>query len=236
MITPEQCRAARGLLNWSQEELDQRSAVSKKTIVEFEGGGQIPFEKTLRQIELALEAGGVQFIPANGGGAGVRLKVAVPRLVRKRASRFDRLATIAIHYKGAEYKLRLSTDILDDIDRTNYSTDVEYERSIDFHMNQILLTGAAAIDTSRTDDEGLVVLTPDDFPEVGSPLRKKSAKLRFAEGERYISKRAPHKIAEVMQVEDDGRKAWVDVRTMNNVLLTSNWVVYAQFINNWSLT
>lgn len=69
-----QCRAARALLNWSQTDLAEHSKVAKQTIADFERGARQPYERTLRDIQAALEEAGVQFIPENGGGVGVRLK------------------------------------------------------------------------------------------------------------------------------------------------------------------
>jgi len=80
MITSAQCRAARGLLQWSQAQLAEAAKVGIVTVRQFETGGAEPRRATLDVIERALEAAGVQFIPENGGGAGVRLaKPARPR-------------------------------------------------------------------------------------------------------------------------------------------------------------
>jgi predicted transcriptional regulator len=73
MITPEQCRAARGLLDWGQQELADRAAVGVVTVRQFEAGGHEPRRSTLQVMRLAFEAAGVVFIDANGGGPGVRL-------------------------------------------------------------------------------------------------------------------------------------------------------------------
>ena len=73
-MTPEQCRAARALLNVSQDELSLKTGIAKRTIAGFEMGQTRPYERTLTAIRIALEAAGVVFIPENGGGAGVRLK------------------------------------------------------------------------------------------------------------------------------------------------------------------
>lgn len=73
MISSEQCRGARALLDWSRDELAQRSKVAERTIIDFERGARAPREVTLDAIRRALEAGGVTFIPENGGGAGVRM-------------------------------------------------------------------------------------------------------------------------------------------------------------------
>jgi len=72
MITPEQSRAARGLLDWSQARLGTESNLSESTIRDFEKGRRLPSANNFSAIERALEPNGVQFIPENGGGAGVR--------------------------------------------------------------------------------------------------------------------------------------------------------------------
>ncbi len=77
-ITPAQSRAARGILDWSQTELAQRSNLSESTIRDFEKGRRVPSVNNLAAVQRALEAAGVEFIPENGGGAGVRLRKAEP--------------------------------------------------------------------------------------------------------------------------------------------------------------
>ena len=72
-ISAEQCRAARGLLGWSQADLSKASETATKTIADFERGARVPYERTMDDIQAALEKAGVEFIPENGGGAGVRL-------------------------------------------------------------------------------------------------------------------------------------------------------------------
>ena len=72
LFTPAQSRAARGLLDWSQEQLAAASHLGLSTIRDFERGKRVPTESNLRAIQSAFEAAGVELIPANGGGAGVR--------------------------------------------------------------------------------------------------------------------------------------------------------------------
>ena len=74
MITPEQCRAARGLLDWSQQDLAGRAAVGIVTVRQLEAGAHEPRRATLDVIQRAFESAGVEFIDENGGGSGVRLK------------------------------------------------------------------------------------------------------------------------------------------------------------------
>lgn len=59
MLTPEQSRAARGWLDWSQEELAKRAHVSLSTVRDFEKGRRIPIHNNLDAIRRAIEEGGV---------------------------------------------------------------------------------------------------------------------------------------------------------------------------------
>jgi transcriptional regulator with XRE-family HTH domain len=74
MVTPEQCRAARALLAWSQQQLAAEARVAIVTVQQLEAGASQPRRATLDVIRRALEAAGVEFIDENGGGPGVRLR------------------------------------------------------------------------------------------------------------------------------------------------------------------
>lgn len=73
-ITPAQLRAARGLINWSREELAARAGTTERTVarIELEEGASRP--ATLGAIRTALESAGVIFVEENGEGQGVRFK------------------------------------------------------------------------------------------------------------------------------------------------------------------
>src|SRR5450759_1261373 len=73
-ITPMQVRAARGLLDWSRDQLATASSVPKRTLVRFEGADGAARPSTLAAIRAALEAAGIEFIAEDGGGPGVRLR------------------------------------------------------------------------------------------------------------------------------------------------------------------
>ncbi len=60
MITPAQCRAARALLDWSQQDLAKAAHLGLSTIRDFEKGRRVPTHNNLRGIKLALEEGGVE--------------------------------------------------------------------------------------------------------------------------------------------------------------------------------
>lgn len=79
-LTAMQCRAARGLIGWSQADLlaatkgNGKAAVSIKTLSDFEAGKTTPYASTLERLREALEAGGVSFVEPNGMGPGVRMR------------------------------------------------------------------------------------------------------------------------------------------------------------------
>ncbi|NIA68127.1 helix-turn-helix transcriptional regulator [Pelagibius litoralis] len=74
--TRAQLRAARALLDWTQSDLAERCGLTSRSIHRLEDGDGILATKveTLHKLQAALEAAGVIFIPANGGGSGVRLR------------------------------------------------------------------------------------------------------------------------------------------------------------------
>lgn len=73
-VRPAQVRAARALLDISQQELADLSKVGLRTIVQFERGSASISASIIQALALSLEASGIEFIPENGGGAGVRFR------------------------------------------------------------------------------------------------------------------------------------------------------------------
>ncbi|KQV23554.1 DNA-binding protein [Rhizobium sp. Root1203] len=76
MLKPPQCRAARALLDWTQNDLAGRTAISAVSIRAFEKGGEMR-ESNLRLLKLTFEAAGIIFQDEGDvapGGIGVRLR------------------------------------------------------------------------------------------------------------------------------------------------------------------
>jgi len=76
MIAPAQIRAARALLDINQTKLSEWASISVATLKRIESSSGIRgAADTIRKIQDALEAAGVEFIAAEAGkGPGVRLK------------------------------------------------------------------------------------------------------------------------------------------------------------------
>ena len=75
MLSSDQIRGARAILRLSQADLAKAASVSLETIKRLEAmRGELKVRlDTLTRIKDALERAGIEFIPENGGGAGVRL-------------------------------------------------------------------------------------------------------------------------------------------------------------------
>ncbi|WP_112662328.1 helix-turn-helix domain-containing protein [Microvirga flavescens] len=76
-LVSAQCRAARALLNWSQDDLARFARVTLDTLAAFEDGEAIPHAGE-RALAAALTAAGIVFIDDGAisdlGGVGVRLR------------------------------------------------------------------------------------------------------------------------------------------------------------------
>jgi transcriptional regulator with XRE-family HTH domain len=78
MTLPAQIRAARALAGLSQAEVAQRAGLSVPTVKRAEADtGLKVSDHVVAAIRHALEGAGIEFIPENGSGAGVRLRKGV---------------------------------------------------------------------------------------------------------------------------------------------------------------
>jgi len=69
-MTPEQCRAARGWLDWSQDDLANAGHVSLSTVRDFEKARHVPIANNLAAMRAALETEGIVFVDS-GGTCGI---------------------------------------------------------------------------------------------------------------------------------------------------------------------
>lgn len=61
-MSPEQCRAARGWLDWTQAELAHKAGVGLSTVRDFERGERKPIPNNLAAIRAAVEAAGIRLL------------------------------------------------------------------------------------------------------------------------------------------------------------------------------
>jgi transcriptional regulator with XRE-family HTH domain len=74
-MSPEQSRAARSWLGWSQEDLAARATISVNTVRNFENGHKTPTANNLLAMRRAIEAGGIRILfDRSGKAAGILLR------------------------------------------------------------------------------------------------------------------------------------------------------------------
>lgn len=61
IITYQQCKAARDLLGWKQDDLSKKAKINKTTLADFERGIRNLKVDTLEKIIDAFEKGGIRF-------------------------------------------------------------------------------------------------------------------------------------------------------------------------------
>ena len=61
IINYKQCKAARALLDWNQEELCKRAGITKSTIGDFERGARNLRIETMQKVVTVLENEGIRF-------------------------------------------------------------------------------------------------------------------------------------------------------------------------------
>jgi transcriptional regulator with XRE-family HTH domain len=80
-MTAEQCRAARGWLGWSQQELATRAGIAKNTVYQFEAKLRTPTPNNVAALRRAIEAAGVRLLfNRDGSAAGILRQDADPDL------------------------------------------------------------------------------------------------------------------------------------------------------------
>jgi transcriptional regulator with XRE-family HTH domain len=168
-FTAAQCRAARALIGWSQDQLADASKVAKATIANFELGKRDPYPRTLDDIRGALESMGVEF--TNGGNPGVRIKwpivLALKILARYVTQHVDIMVSSGGKLPSIEERAdretkveRLCSELMELADRSRQGG-VNYE---DF---EIILRKLHALGAMPTNEQ--VSAVAHAFPQDGMP-------------------------------------------------------------------
>ena len=74
MLTPNLCRDARSLLQWTREQLAKEAGLAITTVTAFELESRQSTRSTVAQLTGALEAAGIVFINENNREMGVTLR------------------------------------------------------------------------------------------------------------------------------------------------------------------
>jgi hypothetical protein len=163
-ISAAQCRAARALLDKSQDWLADAAQVSRATVADFERSTGFPMRANLAFIQSALEEAGVEFIPENGGGAGVRLREVELEYNRTVRAGIDGVV-MRLRYRGRDLMVTFPRAIVDDIGHLTSSTDVERAGVVTKRLPVFLGAIRGAIEAQRVSHKGVVWLERSDFPD-----------------------------------------------------------------------
>ena len=76
MLTAQQIRMARAALKWSAQRLSEESGVALKTVQRLEVMEGVPpsHTSTIKSVQSALEAAGIEFVGTPDDGPGIRLR------------------------------------------------------------------------------------------------------------------------------------------------------------------
>jgi transcriptional regulator with XRE-family HTH domain len=159
-MTPAQCRAARGLLDWTQDDLAAKSRASVVTVRNFENEKSTPQTGTMVLLEQAFAEAGVEFIDENGGGPGVRLKAE-----RITFEQDDRSADVIdwmdhgrfyAHWRGNRIAVQVQAVAIDDAAGLTKALPQERSRAFQDHLAEFQAYAADFIQQNHVSDGDLV--------------------------------------------------------------------------------
>jgi len=166
-ITPAQCRAARAILDWSQEKLAESAHVGRATIADFERGTRIDvMRQNMISIINTLVAAGVEFVPeADGVGAGVRSRK-VELLYSKDGRRLavEGGLLFQLQFRGERYQLHVTREVLDDLGHLAAGDDKDRERVAAERLGTIMVAAETKLVAGDAEPGGRITLTHRDFP------------------------------------------------------------------------
>lgn len=142
VITSDQCRAARSLLGWTQEQLAINAHVSRATIVDFESNLRQPMTNNLRSIRDCMLTAGVEFISEQGkSGVGVRFHERKLEYINKIKIDWSQgTATIPMRYAGENFLCMISREAIEDYHSKNIDTDNEFAKATTQILDNVILT------------------------------------------------------------------------------------------------
>ncbi len=162
MISAAQCRAARAMLNWSQDELATNAQVARATIADFERRERDPVRNNMFSIISAFEARGVTFVEEGELGAGVRLKqpeLEYTKSVRLRGGD----VIIPMKFRGQKFSAVVPREVIDDLDGANYAVDEERVKAVEVHFPKYLRIAERMVRRSGHVLGEQLILTSDEM-------------------------------------------------------------------------
>jgi len=169
VIIPAQIRAARALLDWSQDELAAAASVGVTTVRDVESERRPLDTSAASDICKALENGGVLFVAGSPTeGPGVKLVTGRPNVIRSPTvmTMWDGMPFV-VEWKGKAITVFVARDAIDDLGRFSETrTDAEYLKVFEKYRGSILDGVAKALAAGKVTDNDRLRLTGDDIAEL----------------------------------------------------------------------
>jgi transcriptional regulator with XRE-family HTH domain len=166
IIIPAQVRAARALLEWSQEQLADEAEVGLSTVREVESQRRPLDTAAAREICRALQNAGVIFVPGGDTeGPGVRFVAGRPHVIRLPTvmTMWDGLPFV-VEWKGNAITVFIAREAMDDLGRfRKLQPDAAYLKVFEKYRGSILDGVTAALAAGRTNAEGRLRLGGEDI-------------------------------------------------------------------------
>jgi transcriptional regulator with XRE-family HTH domain len=166
IIIPAQIRAARALLEWSQEELAAKAGVGLSTVRDVESQRRALDTAGAAEICRALQNAGVIFVPgAPTAGPGVRFVAGRPHVIRPPTvmTMWDGLPFV-VEWEGKAITVFVTREAMDDLDRFRAGqTDATYVKVFEKYRGSILDGVAKALSAGRATVKDRLRLTEEDI-------------------------------------------------------------------------
>lgn len=237
-VIPAQIRAARALLNLSQEDLAAKAEVGLSTLREIEAQRR-PIDSALAdKVRRTLDNFGVIFVEGDAaGGPGVRLAAHRPNLVRRPTvvTAWDGVP-LEVELQGRRLTVFVARDALAELDDlSEHAVDAELLAAFERHSGRILdALASAANDPANYDRNGhLRVHGKDVFePAVSAAgIRKRRVAMQPPDGVRFVRIRPqPHRVWQGVEQEPRDDRWRIDAFTPEKGILVIANSVTGHFI------
>ena len=172
-IIPAQIRAARSLVDWSQDDLAKAAGVALTSVRDIEGEKRAADSGTVANVRRALENEGVEFLAGDENhGPGVRLAGDRPNVIRRPTvvTMWEGMP-VEIEFKGRAFDAFISYEVLEDLGRlTKKEPDEVYFKIFDKHRASILDGVRRAFGNRENwDKQERLYIRGNDIRELRSP-------------------------------------------------------------------
>jgi transcriptional regulator with XRE-family HTH domain len=166
IIVPAQVRAARALLEWSQEQLASEAEVGLSTVRDVESQRRPLDTAAAKEICRALQNAGVIFVPSTETeGPGVRFVAGRPHIIRPPTvmTMWDGLPFV-VEWKGSAITVFVTREAMDDLGKfRKLQADAAYLKVFDKYRGSILDGVTTALAASRATSDGRLRLVGEDI-------------------------------------------------------------------------